>query len=226
MAHYRLTPSDFAFLWEECQRCFYLKHVRRFSRPGGPFPRIFGAIDGQMRNYYMNRRTEEIAPALPPGRLSFGEKWVESRPIYLPGYDDTISLRGRFDAAITFDDGSYGVIDFKTSDITRTSLRLYARQLHAYLYALEHPAPGKLSFDGPVTVLGLLAFTPVNFSIDASGQAALTGGVKYHAIPRDPEGFLGFLEQIAGVLTLAEPPDPAENCVWCQYRDESRASGL
>jgi hypothetical protein len=226
MAHYRLTPSDFAFLWEECKRCFYLKHVSGFNRPGGPFPRIFGAIDGQMRGYYMNRRAEDIAPELPLGVLSYGEKWVESGPIHLPGRAVTVSLRGKFDAAITFDDGSYGVIDFKTSDITTASVRLYARQLHAYLYALEHPAPGKLSFSGPVTLLGLLAFTPASFSVSAPGQAALTGGVKYYDIPRDREKFLGFLGQIVDVLALPEPPAPAENCAWCQYRAESRASGL
>ena len=27
---YKLSPSDLTFLWDECQRCFYLKVVRKF----------------------------------------------------------------------------------------------------------------------------------------------------------------------------------------------------
>jgi hypothetical protein len=33
-----LAPSDFAFLWDECPRCFYLKVIRRLDR-GRHFPR-------------------------------------------------------------------------------------------------------------------------------------------------------------------------------------------
>jgi len=53
----------------------------------------------------------------------------------------------------------YGVIDFKASNPSTDSARMYSRQLHAYAYALEHPAPGKLSLS-PVTKLGLLYFYP------------------------------------------------------------------
>ena len=30
---WKLSPSDFAFLWQECKRCFYLKNVTGFQRP-------------------------------------------------------------------------------------------------------------------------------------------------------------------------------------------------
>jgi hypothetical protein len=49
--NWKLSPSDFAFLWEECQRCFYLKVVRQFYRPWSPMPKIFTKIDGIMKRY-------------------------------------------------------------------------------------------------------------------------------------------------------------------------------
>ena len=46
---WRLSPSDFAFLWEECKRCFYLKVVKEFYRPRSLMPKIFNVIDAQMK---------------------------------------------------------------------------------------------------------------------------------------------------------------------------------
>ena len=40
---------------------------------------------------------------------------------------------------------------------------MYSRQLHAYAYTLEHPAPDKLALS-PVTELGLLYFYPDKIS--------------------------------------------------------------
>ena len=99
MPEYRLSPSDFAFLWEECHRCFYLKYVTGFKRPGGPFPRIFGVIDLAMRKHYIDGRTDAMSPDLPPGTMTYGEKWVHSAPIHLPGHESTLVLRGKLDAA-------------------------------------------------------------------------------------------------------------------------------
>jgi len=33
----KLSPSDFAFLWEQCKRCFYLKVVHGIRQPSMPF---------------------------------------------------------------------------------------------------------------------------------------------------------------------------------------------
>lgn len=38
---WKLSPSDFAFLWEECKRCFYLKVVNGIQRPPLIMPKIF-----------------------------------------------------------------------------------------------------------------------------------------------------------------------------------------
>jgi ATP-dependent exoDNAse (exonuclease V) beta subunit len=52
----------------------------------------------------------------------FREKWVESQPISLPGHLSTSYIKGKFDTVVRFEDGSYGVVDFKTSTSKPTHL--------------------------------------------------------------------------------------------------------
>lgn len=41
----KLAPSDLTFLWEECQRCFWLKVKGVLKRPSGLFPKVFTRLD-------------------------------------------------------------------------------------------------------------------------------------------------------------------------------------
>lgn len=66
-------------------------------------------------------------PTLPGGEIIHAEEWVESAPLTLPGQNATVTLRGRFDTVVLFDDGSYGVLDYKTSDPKAAHVPLYAR---------------------------------------------------------------------------------------------------
>ncbi len=222
---YKLSPSDFAFLWQECKRCFYLKIVEGFNRPAMAFPSIFGVIDIEMRKHFMSQRTSALSPDLPPGTVAYGEKWVQSAPISRPGRSATAYIKGKLDAVIQFDDGSYGVIDFKTSDIKTAHVQLYSRQLRAYAYALENPGASLLALS-PVSSLGLLAFTPEHFSSEEASRSLLTGSLRWFPISRNDESFLSFIDEVLGVLDLPEAPPPDPKCVWCQYRAESRQNGL
>ena len=224
---WKLSPSDFAFLWEECPRCFYLEVVRGFPRPRPAMPKVFTQIDEQMKACCEGRRTETLAPDMPAGVFEFGERWVESQPIdvYLPDAVHRCLIRGRFDTVVRLDDGGYAVVDFKTSERRADHVPLYARQLHAYAYALEHPAPGAFAL-GPVTRLGLLVFEPEKFAREAGGQGTLTGGLSWIEIPRDDGMLFGFLAEVLSVLERPEPPGGAPLCDWCVYRDASRRTGL
>ena len=93
---FRLSPSDFAFLWEECQRCFYLKAHKKLYRPRAPFPTVFGTIDTGMKRHFRGLRTDEIMPAMRSGTFLCEEKdaWVESTPITPPGHNASIYIRG------------------------------------------------------------------------------------------------------------------------------------
>jgi hypothetical protein len=221
----KLSPSDLTFLWDECPRCFYLKHVHGITRPAAPFPAVFGAIDRLMKAQFAGRPASDIDLSLPPGVIDVSEKWVESLPILFPGHSMRLFLRGKIDAFIGFEDGSYGIIDFKTSEPKKEQIPFYSRQLHAYAYALQHPAPGRLAFS-PITRMGLYVEAP------QATLAATTSQISFHfrstwmEVPIDENEFIGFLGRVLALLELPEPPAPGESCEYCQYRQHARQHGM
>ena len=115
MTIYNLSPSDLTFSWDGCKRCFYLK-VKHNIGFRGPFPGMFGKIGDLTSNYYLDKPASEISPGLPAGIVKFREKWVKSAPICFPDTSTQCVIKGRFDAIMAFEDGSYGIIDYKTSE--------------------------------------------------------------------------------------------------------------
>lgn len=221
---WKLSPSDLTFLWDECPRCFYLKVVHKFNRPSTAFPGIFSRIDSLMKQYFEGRNTTEFTPTLPSGVVKMGGKGVESLPLLLPGHSVACSIAGKFDSVLEFADGSYAVVDFKTTSPRPEHVAFYSRQLHAYTYALENPAPGKLSL-APVTRMGLFSLDLDGLERVSTDRLALLGPVHWQECPRDDDGFLGFLERVLSVLEQPEPPPPGEKCGFCKYRDSSRVTG-
>jgi len=224
VANFKLSPADFAFLWDECKRCFYLKAARGFPPPSQPFPRIFGIIDEAMKECFEGKRSEAMADGVPAGTVEFGDEWVQSKPFKAKGRSSSCYIRGKFDSVIKLDDGGYAVIDFKTTEVNRAKLAKYSRQLHAYAHALENAAEGALALS-PVTSLGLLVYEPGSFVQDGAAKASLKGKLVWHGIERDEKWFQGFLGEILDVLEAAEPPPPSPGCSMCKYREASRKTG-
>ena len=218
---WKLSPSDLTFLWDECPRCFYLKVVHKFPRPATAFPSIFSRIDSLMKRFFEGRSTAEFTPELPPGVVKFGGLAVESAPLHLPGHVDGCVLAGRFDSVLEFADGGYAVVDFKTTTPKPGQVAFYSRQLHAYAWALEHPAAGKLGLS-PVTRLGLFSLDLDELERHTPDRLRLLGPVQWQECPRDEAGFLAFLGQVLSLLEQPEPPAPAEKCGFCKYRQASR----
>jgi hypothetical protein len=126
---------------------------------------------------------------------------------------------------ISFDDGSYGIVDFKTSEPKPAQIPFYSRQLHAYAYALEHPAPDKLRLS-PISRLGLLVEAP-HATLNATIEE-----INFHftstwlEVPYQEYGFLSFIDQVLALLELPEPPLAGEKCTYCQYRQHAREHGM
>ncbi|MBN1254925.1 MAG: PD-(D/E)XK nuclease family protein [Deltaproteobacteria bacterium] len=216
---YRLSPSDFSFLYEGCKRCFYLKVARKISQPSIPLPAVFSTIASLLKDHYTGKHTSEVHPALPPGVVKYGEQRVQSEPIHVPGHDEPCVINGRFDIVADFDDGTYGVIDFKTGSPKEQYANLYGRQLHAYAYALEHPARGALHLS-PVTQLGLLYFYPSRINQQRIEGLSYEADISWIAIKKDEEKFLRFIGEVLAVLESPRPPAPAPDCMWCAYVDK------
>lgn len=234
----RLAPSDFAFLWEECQRCFYLKAHKQLWRPRAPFPSIFNAIDLAMKRHLRGLRTTDVLPEMKPGIFlcEDDDAWVECAPIMPPGAKRSVYVRGMLDCLVAFDDGTFGIIDFKTSDVSKSSA-LYSRQLHAYAAAIERPGTGSELVQGTVSDLGLVIYQPEDFSALAPSGAALAGKLEYVNIPRDDDVFVQFLGKVMTVLdadTVPPPPKPSRkswsgtstSCPYCQFLFDAQNKSL
>ncbi len=221
----KLSPSDLTFLWDECPRCFYLKYIHGITRPAAPFPSIFGEIDRLMKAQFAGRPASELELSLPPGIVNVTEQWIESTPFTLPGHTRQCFLRGRLDAMIDFEDGSYAVVDFKTSTPKPEQIPFYSRQLHAYAFSLEHPAPGRIS-RSPISMLGLYVETPHATLTSTTSEISFDFRSTWLEVPFSEPGFLSFLDQVIALLELPEPPPAGEKCTYCQYRQHAREHGM
>ena len=214
--NYKLSPSDLTFGYHGCKRCFYLQVVNGISQPSIPLPAIFTQIAGLLKNHYDGKHTSSLHVALPPGAVILGEKRVKSSVIELPTHKDTCFISGRFDIVVSFDDGTYGVIDFKTGKPSEKSANLYKRQLQAYAYALEHPADNALALY-PISKLGLLYFYPSEVHQGSIKHLSYKADITWIEVEKDEDGFLQFLNQVLNILTLPEAPQHSPSCQWCGY---------
>ena len=188
-------------------------------------PKIFNVIDKEMRQCFQGKRLEKYVSGVSSGVVEYGEKWVQSQPISFADKRSVCFIKGKLDTIIKFDNATYGIIDFKTTQRKAESLPIYSRQLHAYAYALEHPAANQFSLS-PISRLGLLVYEPQRFTVGNINQALLKGELAWIEISRNDNKFLDFLKQVVCLLEKPTPPPASPSCEWCQYRHKSRDSGL
>ena len=135
-------------------------------------------------------------------------KWVTSMPYHGNDHANSCFVSGIFDTLVKFEDGTFGIVDFKTTMPADHHVEFYGRQLHAYAYALENAAPGKLSF-APISQMGLLCFNPVDMSEEEGSHLNLNGPAIWVDVPVNKKGFEQFLEEVLTLLELPEPPEPS-----------------
>jgi len=122
------------------------------------------------------------------------------------------------DALAEFDDGTVGVIDFKTTNPNDDHVGRYSLQLHSYEHAVERPAIGA-AVSRPVTLLGLACFEPAEMLRLPSGDLAYRTSASWLDVPRDDATFFAILDLVLGILEHPEPPPAAEKCQWCLRRN-------
>jgi hypothetical protein len=210
---WNVSPSDLTFLLRECPRCFFNKIVLKQTRPASPFPKVFGVIDRAMKRSYQGKRTDLLVPGAPAGVIDRLDRWVQSAPIAVPGSERALALRGRLDALVSCDDGTNGLIDFKTSAPGDAAGTRYATQLHAYALALGQPSSGRPI---EISTMGLLCFAPDGF-VPYGPRASLSGELQWVPIARNDKAFTALLTNIVNLLNHPNPPPAAQNCRWCQH---------
>lgn len=206
---YKLSPSDFAYLYEECKLCYYLKIKMGIHRPMMPFPGVFSALNTRLQGALIGKELRELKSTLPAGTVESQEGFVESKPIP----NTKVYVKGKYDLLVLQPDGTHLVVDFKISQPSEEKIAKYQTQLQAYHYAFEHPARGEAK---NVTKLGLIIVYPDKVKFE-DGRAILDFPPQWLEVDIKRDTFLQF---IAGVSSLLEGPTPSEtpNCQWCKYR--------
>ena len=117
---------------------------------------------------------------------------------------------------VTFDDGTYGIIDFKTGKPGNESAKLYSHQLQSYAYALQNPAQNALKLS-PITKLGLLYFYPSKTSQQGVGTLSFDSEITWIEVENNEQDFLGFVDEVLAILDRPEAPESDPKCQWCAY---------
>lgn len=211
MGLYKLSPSDFAYLWNDCKHCYYQK-VKNGITYGGIFPSMFGRINKLLQDSIMGKNLKDVISELPNGIIEIQEGWVKS--IQIKGTNCFLS--GRFDILVKLDDGTYAVIDFKiTSPDEEKILKSYSSQLHAYKFAFENPVNAE-----PIKIsqMGVISINPDEMKL-IDGKVVFTTTPKWHSVKEDMKGFFKLVKEISDVLE-GDLPKPSETCKLCEYRNK------
>lgn len=206
---YKLSPSDFAYLYEDCKLCYYLKIKHGIRQPSMPMPGVFSAINTRLQGGLIGKDLRSLSKGFPEGVVEKQEGWVDSKPV--PGAD--VYIKGKYDLLVKRPDNSYLLVDFKISQPQEDKIDKYKTQLAAYRYALENPANGNPI---KITKLGLIIFYPDKV-VFKNELAVLDFPPKWLEIPLDEEGFFAFAKEVEKLLSGPLPKESA-TCKWCQYR--------
>lgn len=206
---YKLSPSDFAYLYEDCKLCYCLKVKHQISQPSMPMPGVFGAINTRLQGNLLRKNLRVLSPNLPDGEVTVQEGWVDSKEV--PG--TSVFLKGKYDLLVKNSDGTHTLIDLKLSQPGEDKIDKYKTQLNAYRFALQNPKTGEPL---KITRMGLLVFYPDTVTFE-KGLARLDFPPKWLEVPIDEPGFLEFMRGINQLLSSPLPPE-SPTCKWCQYR--------
>ncbi len=206
---YKLSPSDFGYLWGECKHC-YVQKVKNGIYTPGIFPSMFGRINKLLQDSIMGQNLQSIHESLPSGIIEIQEGFLRSIPI--PS-SPNVYLQGRFDILTKLDDGSYTIIDFKITNPDEEKVLKYVSQLHAYKFALENPHSGKPL---KISKMGIVSVNPEEMKL-VDGKIQFTAVPRFHEVKEDMPAFFSLLSEISKVLDGDMPPE-TENCMYCKYR--------
>ena len=205
---YKLSPSDFAYIYEECKRCFYLKIKEGISRPSTPFPAVFTALNTRIQDSLFGKNLQTLSSSLPDCTVANKEGYVES--IVVP--NTSCFIKGRYDLLCKNKDDTYTVVDLKISQPDEEKIEKYKTQLTAYKFSMENPAREKPI---KITRMGLLIFFPDTLSFE-NNTVDMNFPPKWMDVSADENGFFKFIKDIDDLLA---GPIPEENpeCGFCKY---------
>ena len=206
---YKLSPSDFAYLWEDCKFCYWLKVKDGVYLPSMPMPGVFSAINTRLQGNMVGKNLKDLFKDLPNGEVVSQEGWVDS--IVVPG--TSVFIKGKYDLLVKNPEGDYTLVDLKISQPGEDKIEKYQTQLSAYKFALENPKEGK---PFKISHLALLIFYPDQVFFN-EGIVSLNFPHTWFEVPPNEKGFLKFIKEVDDLLKGSAPKE-SDTCKWCLYR--------
>lgn len=214
MRTFFLGPHDLSWLYRECPRCFWMK-TRGLVAPKGDMPAIFQHIDRGMKKVVTVELLTELG--IPAIGICESKKLV-SIPLEFPEFGCSITIRGYDDRTAELVDGTFAIIEAKTSSPNPANINMYWPQVMAYTVPLEKPADGK---PREVSIVGLLCFDAYEGSFTVKGRYAAQRGT-FHWIPveLDRAKFYSILGEVAELLGSENFPAAGTTCNMCRHASE------
>ncbi len=213
---YIFSPSEFAFGYAGCKRCYYDLKKNNIKINLG-FPTIFSKIDSLQKKYYHNKSSRDLnTNKLPNGIIKTDYTKLQKSTVLYDHKDRAFQLRGKIDAYIdhkTF----FSIIDFKVTNISEKKSITYMTQLNSYALMFEKPNQNSLKLY-PVKNLGIYCFEPNNLKIDNLPQLEMV--TQYFAIKRDDDFYLKFITSVIDFLE-GDIPDFTPGCSICDIKSQS-----
>lgn len=206
---HKLSPSDFAYLFEDCKYCYVRKIKEGITLPSMPMPGVFSALNSRLQGNMVGKNLKSLSSSLPDGEVIKQEGFVES--IVIPG--TSVYLKGKYDLLVKNPDGTHTLVDLKISQPGEDKIEKYKSQLAAYKFALENPSKGE-----PIitTKLALLIFYP-NTASFVNDSAILDFPPTWLEVPTDDKNFLDCMKSVDDLLS-GSMPEESMSCKWCVYR--------
>ncbi len=212
MAQIVISPSDYAYLYDRCKRCFWRKcHGLQPLSSGMDF-RVANAYDRLIKDKLHAGEAEKLGIPYKLVRHEAIER-VASEPIEFPDLGASLVIRGKTDKQFYTDDDQLVIIDAKAGDADPGK---YWMQLMMYLYAIENPME---AVPREVAAIGILQWglSKANFKLNADmSMAAISAPLRWVELPIDRVSMLRKLGDVAAIAGAAEPPEAGHYCETCK----------
>ena len=210
---YTFSPSEFAFGYSGCKRCYYDLKVNKLKINFG-FPTIFSKIDTLQKKFYHEKPSRYLnSNKLPDGIIKTDYTKLHKSEVLQDKKDRPFQLRGKIDAYV--DHGNfYSIIDFKVTNLNEKKSLTYMTQLNSYAIMFEYPEKKLLKLN-PIKNLGIFCFERSN--IKYNKLPSLEMATQYFEIRRDDNYFFNFITNLIDFLE-SDPPNFSDICDICNLK--------
>jgi len=222
--YFILSPSELDYLPKKCRRCYYLSKKHNIKTKNFP-PPVFSRFDIFQKKYFIDKSTSYLTDKIPSGTF-FLQNELPSKVKSSPLKDNKNRLfviRGIPDLVIKFDNGEFGIIDFKTTKYSTSKSDDYRFQLEAYAQIFENPCNNNNQESNtpnlsPISHLGVLQFDPNEIISSSKNECNMVLKMGYSPIIK--RNTSEFFERITYILDILESniiPEHEESCNDCNF---------